>query len=71
MHNSGNKLISKNKQLSSDFGGKHENVDDHEFFSNTAKSYKMNTKQYDKAVNDYNNYKKANQNSINNGKKND
>ena len=45
MHNSGNKLISKNKQLSSDFGGKHENVDDHEFFSNTAKSYKMNTKQ--------------------------
>lgn len=69
MHNSGNKLISKNKQLSSDFGGKHENVDDHEFFSNTAKSYKMNTKQYDKAVNDYNNYKKANQNSINNGKK--
>lgn len=69
MHNSGNKLISKNKQLSSDFGGKHENVDDHEFFSNIAKSYKMNTKQYDKDVNSYNSYKRVNQKSIDSGKK--
>lgn len=69
MHNSGNKLISMNKQLSSDFGGKHENVDDHEFFSNIAKKYKMDTKQYDKDVNNYNNYKRSNQKSIDKGKK--
>lgn len=69
MHKSGNKLISMNKQLSSDFGGKHENVDDHEFFSNIAKKYKMDTKQYDKDVNNYNNYKRSNQKSIDKGKK--
>ena len=49
----GNALIKKSKKLSYDFGGKHENVDDHEYFRDIAKSYKLNTKKYEKSLNEY------------------
>lgn len=72
----GNKLIKQSKKLSYDFGGKHENVDDPEYFQLVANEYGLNTKAYDKASGDVmdafkasKNFNSLNKKSIEKGKK--
>ena len=67
----GNKLLSKSKKLQKDFGGKDYNnsIDDPEFFSSIAQEYKLNTKSFDKAYNNFEDYKKNNKKTINKGRK--
>ena len=72
----GNKLIKKSKGLSEDFGGRHENVDDNEYFELEARNRKLDTTSYHNAYKDYkssvkalNDYNKLNKKSIAKGKK--
>lgn len=72
----GNKLIKSSKKLSRDFGGKHENVDDNEFFEYEARSRGLNTdaywdsyKEFKKNANAEKTYNSLNKSSIKKGKK--
>lgn len=65
----GNKLIRQNKQLSRDVGGKHQNVDDEEFFELTARDYGLNTDLYWSAYTSYTKFCRENRESIKNGEK--
>lgn len=72
----GNKLIKRSKGLSRDFGGKHENVDDHEYFEYEARQRGLNTDSYwnsysefKKIAGEEKNYNSLNKNSIKKGKK--
>lgn len=64
-----NKLMKSSSRLSRDFGGKAENVDDLDFLGYTAKQYSLNTKAFDKAMGDYNSFRRMNSKSIATGEK--
>ena len=63
------KLFKQSKGLKKDFGGSWDEVDDEDFFSETAKSYGLNTKDYDKAMKIRNDFKKNNEKYISDGLK--
>ncbi len=64
-----NKLFKQSKRLKDDFGGKWDEIDDEDFFSETAKEYGLDTKAYDRAMKIRNDFKDNNKKYISDGSK--